>query len=335
MNVRFRRRRIGFTLIELLVVIAIIAILASLVMVAIQRAREAATRTQCTAALKNCGLALHTYHNNLEVLPTEGATNPGYYDLSGTNNTTLTSLYLYLLPYVEESKQMPTLLGTAGNPSSLAGNIPGTGATPVRAFVCSARRSITDATSTSIGDWGYGASSNQFQQLITRLDDPSTFSWTAEIPIIEIIPQAQVMNSPFDSPAPITLNAISGGRGTGNTCFLSHRWIDAANDPYANNTDLRHSWAYEIGDTFNPAASPACMPFAFLLNQSDATRPPEGYQPQSGARFMGSPHTSVNPSLFGDGSVRNLPYSPDYADIAVMWFYNSSPAPQDNNFNLD
>ena len=93
---RFSRRLRGFTLIELLVVIAIIAVLIALLLPAVQQAREAARRTQCKNNLKQFGLAMHNYHDTMNIFP--NTISPG-----NLGNPTGVGAMVHLLPYIDQA----------------------------------------------------------------------------------------------------------------------------------------------------------------------------------------------------------------------------------------
>ncbi len=95
-----RRNWRGFTLVELLVVIAIIGILVGLLLPAVQAAREAARRMQCTNNLKQMGLAVHNFESANRKLP-----HSGQCDSTGSNSTTymIHSTATILLPFIEQN----------------------------------------------------------------------------------------------------------------------------------------------------------------------------------------------------------------------------------------
>lgn len=123
MSIRYKR---GFTLVELLVVIAIIGVLIALLLPAVQQAREAARRMQCSNNLKQIGLALHNYHDTVGSFPacwyrTASAEKPGW------------GYGAMLLPYIEQSALYDQLLVTTATFPSSATDLT---QTPVAGYHC-------------------------------------------------------------------------------------------------------------------------------------------------------------------------------------------------------
>jgi prepilin-type N-terminal cleavage/methylation domain-containing protein/prepilin-type processing-associated H-X9-DG protein len=96
---KFRKRQ-GFTLIELLVVMAIMATLAAMLVPAVQKAREAAKRMECSSDLRQLGIAFHTYHDTMNSFPTENQQNQG---VAGGGQQQPQSIFAAILDFVEMS----------------------------------------------------------------------------------------------------------------------------------------------------------------------------------------------------------------------------------------
>jgi prepilin-type N-terminal cleavage/methylation domain-containing protein/prepilin-type processing-associated H-X9-DG protein len=98
-----RIRKHAFTLVELLVVIAIIGVLIALLLPAVQAAREAARRMQCTNNLKQLSLAFHNYHDTTQAFPSQ-KNGPSDWVSWGC-----TSYYIALLPFIEQQALYSTI----------------------------------------------------------------------------------------------------------------------------------------------------------------------------------------------------------------------------------
>ena len=150
----------GFTLVELLVVITIIGLLIALLLPAVQAAREAARRSQCSNNLKQAGLALHNYQTSHDCFPPAGVgygwcMNPEYGDKMVLNATGLMMLLPFLeqtaiySQYVQDQCAANIMNGNTGccSPCTSSGQLAGDAVTSGNAKAASKRLSVFNCPS--------------------------------------------------------------------------------------------------------------------------------------------------------------------------------------------
>ncbi len=202
--------RRGFTLIELLVVISIIAVLIALLLPAVQSAREAARRAQCSNNLKQLALACHSYHASVNVLPALVMYPSGQFTISGG---WAASWIIPLLPYLEQSPMYyaynffdsaVVLSATSGMENTTVTY------NQFSTLLCPSenqlQRPSLNATTNYVGNYGGPGQLNGYSGTIVPIGDPNL--------VMGIGPKLGAVG-------PVTFEAIRDG--TTNTALLSER----------------------------------------------------------------------------------------------------------------
>jgi prepilin-type N-terminal cleavage/methylation domain-containing protein len=272
-------RRKGFTLIELLVVIAIISMLMGLLLPAVQKAREAASRISCANNLKQIGLALHNHEGTFGRLPPSRM---------GDGMATWAVL---ILPYLEQENlyRQWNLNATYYQQNNVARM------TPYKGYYCPSRRSAaTDPVSISGDSWsGGGPAAPHFPG---GLGDYVANIGTTGFDYPFVAPP----NGAFQSGRGLGFNAFFMD-GLSNTVFVGEKHVPI-------NYFGVGWWDCSIynGDYF-PCSCRSGGPNYPLTNN-----------PQDMGWKFGSLHTGIVQFCFGDGGVRSVPAATNPDTVGLL-----------------
>jgi prepilin-type N-terminal cleavage/methylation domain-containing protein/prepilin-type processing-associated H-X9-DG protein len=275
------RRRQGFTLIELLVAIAIISILIGLLLPAVQKVREAASRTQCQNNLKQIGLAFHSHHDALQFFPTGGwdwTTPPTYVNgVPAVGADQQAGWGFQILPYIEQQAVWSGGQATTDFDRALVAM-----GSPIRTFFCPTRRAPQTVTYSIAGYLGgIDAKHALCDYAASNLDNTGVVRQFRPTRMADIVD------------------------GTSNTCMVGDKRLNLARlgQPQADDNE-----GYTCGWNEDTVRWTSQRP------QPDFIGDPSLY----GGKLFGSSHIGRFNMVFADGSVRSISYSVSQATFKAL-----------------
>ncbi len=279
-----QRSRRAFTLIELLVVIAIIAILIALLVPAVQKVREAASRTQCLNNLRQLGLAAHNYHDSNKNFP------PSRIEYRWLGWPTL------LLPYIEQDN----LYNLANLDAQWKDQTTTFQQTSVSVYVCPSRHQVGAQSSVVAADIADNGALGDYASCdgVSAADPPFRRSSAKGLMI--------VANGDHNAWKSAT-NIASATDGTSNTILFGEKHVRPAN----------------IGNETSGGDGPVQGAFAMTCMRVAGPGYPLAQSPTDTAGgqeiyVFGSWHSGVVNFTLGDGSVRSISVNIDTANLGRL-----------------
>jgi prepilin-type N-terminal cleavage/methylation domain-containing protein/prepilin-type processing-associated H-X9-DG protein len=289
----------GFTLIELLVVIAIIAILIGLLLPAVQKVREAASRLKCQNNLKQMALACHSLHDQVGVLPTAGRQD--FYGARGPTASAPPPAQWWnwryqILPYLEQD-----------NVFNLTSDVQ-VRLTPLSLYNCPSRRPPTVVGALVLTDYAGNAGS-------TWCPANEAGTWNGVI----VPNQVNAGGGSWVAVTPLKITSITDG--TTNTLLLGEKFV--AIDHYSNAAEWGDNNTWTFGATW---ISYRCAIHQPRQDTKETTATKEVPPPNAGSAggrcgpwdlsahgagyydYWGSPHPGGFNVAMADGSVRSIRY---------------------------
>lgn len=287
-------RRHAFTLVELLVVIAIIGVLIALLLPAVQQAREAARRMQCSNNFKQIGLALHNYHDTYQTFPS------GFmYDSTSNVRWSWGAL---ILPFIEQGSMHDQIGVTKQRLTDCIGNADCLALvkTPIDGYRC------PSDTMPDQNPWPTYGSNNE---------NIGTSNYIGNEGMVHIM-QAEKSHGMFHGNSGIKMRDVTDG--TSNTIFVGER--DGADVDLAATTNGRNArrggvWAGTMNASrkWPKGVMDVLASFAQPMNRSTVAGADHN------GKGFGSLHPGGSQFLMVDGSVRFVPETIEYRTSDFYW----------------